>query len=235
MRIILINHRSVRELYNKIKQQWREKKEYFSYSQFTRYIKGEISIPTIKEDFFIRFIHNELNLVNDLIKPYIDINLDMQPIYIDMTRLFAYPDRLNLLAFHVISQDHLKGKFDALLTHPGAIPISIAFSQILELPWYSISFRTPTLDSSQITQYPYLIDQELVATAFFSAEKELRNKKILIVSDYIRRGGFIDILFNVAEDNTASIEFLVSIIGIGNAWKRFHTELEGNVRVLHFL
>ncbi|MFX0087912.1 MAG: hypothetical protein ACFFAU_19830, partial [Candidatus Hodarchaeota archaeon] len=62
-----------------------------------------------------------------------------------------------------------------------------------------------------------------------------KNYRILIVSDYIRRGGFIDILFRVAEDSDAEIHFLFAVMAVGTLWKRFSTELEGNIRVIHYV
>ena len=65
--------------------------------------------------------------------------------------------------------------------------------------------------------------------------QNIERKNLLIVSDYVRRGGFLDILFRVADDNDAEVRFLLAIIGIGNAWKRFDRELEGNIKVIHFV
>jgi adenine/guanine phosphoribosyltransferase-like PRPP-binding protein len=210
--------------------------ETFSYSQFTRYIKGKWPIPKDKEDVFVRYLHNNLILSEDLIKPNLEIDVTKTPIQIDLTRLMAYPDKLNLLAFHLIGQEHLRGKFNSILTHSEAVPIAISFSQQLNIPWYSITFRQPSLELSRFSQYPYFVDQELVRTAFFLKDYSyIKNNRILIVSDYIRRGGFIDILFQVAEDNQAQINFLFAVIGIGTAWRRFNVELDHNIRVLHFM
>lgn len=243
LKLILTRYRSVRELYNAIKpfiliekeKNERKKKREFSYSHFNRYITGKTPIPDEKEDIFIRFLHNNFNIGLGLVQPNIDIDIDAAPIHVDMSTLMSYPDKVNLLAFHIIREDHLRGKFDAILTHSEAIPLAIAFSQILEIPWFSVTFRAPPVHPSRISQHPYLIDQEMIATAYFLREPNLRNKRLLIISDYIRRGGFIDILFRVAEDNKAKVKFLLAIIGIGNAWNRFNEELEGNMRVVVFL
>ena len=237
LKLILVKYRSARELFNSIRPFFlngKDNKGKFSYSHFNRYIKGETPIPDDKEDIFIRFLHNNFNLANDLVKPNIDINIDAIPIQIDMSRLLSYPDKVNLLAFHVIRQDHLRGKFDAILTHSEAIPLAIAFSQSLNIPWLSVTFRPPPVHPSRIIRYPYLIDQELVATAYFISSQDLHNKRLFVINDYIRRGGFLDILFRVVEDNKAEVQFLLAILGIGNAWKRFDEELEGNMRVIHF-
>ncbi len=235
LRLILKKFNSAQELYNEIRPFIREEKEDFSYSQFTRYLKGEIPIPNKNEDIFVRFLHNNFNLSTDLIQPNIDIDINSTPIQVDINRLLSYPDNLNLLAFHVIRQDHLKGKFDVILTHPEAIPLAIAFSQNLSIPWLSVTFRPPPVHPSRISRYPYLIDQELVATAYFINGQELRNKRLFVINDYIRRGGFLDILFRVIEDNNVEVQFLLAILGIGNAWKRFYEELNGNMRVIHFV
>ena len=235
LRLILRKFRSVKALYEDIKPLFSDT-ETFSYSQFTRYIKGTWHIPKDKEDVFVRYLHNNLNLSEDLIKPNLEIDVTKTPIQIDLTRLMAYPDKLNLLAFHVIGQEHLKGKYHSILTHSEAIPIAISFSQQLNIPWYSITFRQPYLEPSKFSQYPYFVDQELVRTAFFLKDySEIKNKKILIISDYIRRGGFIEILFQVVDDNQAQINFLFAVIGIGTAWRRFKVELDHNIRVLHFI
>lgn len=236
LKLTLKKFRSVRALYIAIKSQWQEDHEHFTYSQFTRYVKGEIPIPDNKEDVFIRFLHNQFNLTIDLIQPNIDIDLKETPIQVNMNRLLAHPEQLNLLAFHVINQDHLQSRqFDAILTHSAAIPLAIAFSLLLQLPWFSLSFRAPPVHPSRVTQYPYLIDQEIVSTAYFTTEDDIQNKKLLVISDYIRRGGFIDILFRITEDNNAEVRFLIAIVGIGTSWNRFRDELEGNMRVLHFV
>ncbi|MFX0207315.1 MAG: phosphoribosyltransferase [Candidatus Hodarchaeota archaeon] len=236
LKLVLKKFKTVKDLHNAIELQWQEEQEHFTYSQFTRYIKGEIPIPDSKEDVFIRFLHNQLNLTADLIQPNIDINLKVTPIQVNINRLLANPEQLNLLAFHVINQEHLTGRqFDAILTHPEAVPLAIAFALLLQVPWFSLSFRVPPVHPTRISQYPYLVDQELVSTAYFSMDDDIRNKKLLIISDYIRRGGFIDILFRIAEDNKATVLFLIAIVGIGTSWNRFSLELEGNMRVLHFV
>ncbi len=214
---------------------WGDTGEKFSYSHFTRYLKGEIPIPDEKEDIFVRFIHNNLNLSVDLVQKNIEIDLSAAPIQVDMSKFLSYPEKVNLLAFHAINQDHLMGKFEAILTHPEAIPIAIAFSQNLNIPWFNVTFRPPPVTPSRISQHPYLIDQELIATAYFMNGENIRSKHLLVISDYIRRGGFLDVLFRVAEDNDAEVGFLLAIIGIGNAWKRFNVELKGNMNVIHFV
>jgi hypothetical protein len=236
IRLILIKYSSARELYNEIKEFFLGTEEIkFSYSQFTRYLKGEIPIPDKNEDIFERFLHNNFNLAADLIQPNIEIDIGSVPIQVDMSRFLSYPEKVNLLAYHVIHQDHLRGKFDAIITHPEAIPLAISFSQILNIPWYSVTFRPPSVLPSRVSQHPYLIDQELVRTAYFMNSQNIRKKGLLIVSDYVRRGGFLDILFRVTEDNDSEVRFLLAIIGIGNAWKRFDMELEGNMKVIHFV
>jgi len=236
LKILLTRYRSVRALYKEIfGHLQKENQEYVSYSQFIRYIKGVICIQEGKEDIFIRFLHNQLNLSLDIIQPNIEIDLDARPIYVNMNRLIAVPNNLNSLAFHVIIQNHLEGKFDAILTHSEAIPFAIAFSSNLQIPWFSLTFRPPSVHPSRVSQYPYLIDQELVARAYFSTEFKLNNKRILIISDYIRRGGLVDILFRIADDYNASIQYLISIIGIGTSWNRFKDELKGNTSVLHYV
>ena len=184
----------------------------------------------------MRFLNKNLNLAEDLIEPNLEIDISKTPIQIDLTRLISNPQKLNLLAFHVIAQDHLRGKFDAILTHSEAVPLAISFSQLLNIPWYSITFRQPAVHPLKISHYPYLVDKELVRTAFFLKDQFIfKNHRILIVSDYIRRGGFIDILFRVAQDSFANIHFLFSVIAVGTLWKRFSTELEENIRVLFFV
>ncbi|MFX1514961.1 MAG: hypothetical protein ACFFC6_01540 [Promethearchaeota archaeon] len=236
LKLILKKYKSARALYNEIKTFFSVTEEVkLSYSQFTRYIKGEIPIPDKNEDIFERFLHNNFNLATDLVQPDIEINLSAVPIQIDMSRFLSYPEKVNLLAYHVINQDHLKGKFDAIITHPEAIPLAISFSQILNIPWFSVTFRPPSVLPSRISRHPYLIDQEFVTITYFMNSQDIRNRKLLVVSDYVRRGGFLDILFRVADDNEAEVRFLLAIIGIGNAWKRFDIELEGNMKVIHFV
>ncbi|MFX0121800.1 MAG: hypothetical protein ACFE9A_20580 [Candidatus Hodarchaeota archaeon] len=237
LKLILTKYKSVRELYNAIALFFKkdQEKEFFSYSQFTRYIKGEILIPEKNADILTRFLHNNFNITTDLVQPNLIINVNASPIQVDMSTLLSSPKKVNLLAFHLIRQDHLKGKFDVILTHSEAIPLAIAFSQVLNIPWWSVSFRSPSVHPSLISQYPYLIDQELVATAYFIQGQNIQNKKVFVINDYIRRGGFLDILFRVVEDNSAEVHFLLTILGIGNTWKRFYNELEGNMRVVHFL
>jgi adenine/guanine phosphoribosyltransferase-like PRPP-binding protein len=238
LRLVLRKYKSVRSLHRALEPfyQKEEEEKKFSYSQFNRYIKGEWEIPEDKQSVLIRFLIEKMNLARDLIVPNLEININETPIQIDLTRLMAYPEKLNLLSFHVIAQDRLRGKFDAILTHSEAIPLAISFSQLLNIPWFSITFRQPAVHPKKINQYPYLVEKELVRTAYFLKEGSfLRNHQILIVSDYIRRGGFIDILFRVAEDNHAEIQFLFAVVAVGTLWKRFSTELEGNIRVIHYV
>ena len=237
LRLILYKYRSARALYNAIQPFFlpTEEKDFFSYSQLTRYLKGEIPIPDKNEEVFERFLSNNLNLALDLVDPNIDIDLSTTPIQIDISRLLSYPDLVNLLTFHVINQDHLKGKFEIILTHSEAISIAVSFSQRLQIPWLSVTFRSPPVHPSKIQRIPYSIEHELVATAYFHNKKILQDKEVLIITDYIRRGGFLDILFRVAEDNNARVQFLFAVIGIGRAYRRFNDELEGNMRVVHLV
>lgn len=238
LRLVLSKYKSVRSLHNALAPYYQkeEDEKRFSYSQFNRYIKGEWEIPEDKQGVLIRFLNEKMNLAQDLIEPNLEINVNETPIQIDLTSLMAYPAKINLLAFHVIAQDHLIGKFDAILTHSEAVPLAISFSHLLSIPWFSISFRPPAVQPQKISQYPYLVEKELVRTAYFYKEASiLNNYRILIVSDYIRRGGFVDILFKVAEDNHAEINFLFAVMAVGTLWKRFSTELEGNIRVIHYV
>ncbi|MFX0121094.1 MAG: hypothetical protein ACFE9A_17035, partial [Candidatus Hodarchaeota archaeon] len=67
LKLILTKYKSVRELYNAIALFFKEdqEKEFFSYSQFTRYIKGEILIPEKNADILTRFLHNNFNITTD--------------------------------------------------------------------------------------------------------------------------------------------------------------------------
>lgn len=238
LRLLLKKRVSVSELYSQINQYFTEKKESFSYSQFNRYIKGSWDIPDSKVDIFMRFLHNELDICEEIIIPSISVNVLTTPIHVDLRRLICYPEKLNLIAFHTITRYNLYRKFDRILTHTEAIPIAIAYSQLLEIPWMNISFQPPPVDRTQIIEHHQIIDQELVGTAYFiqpPKELYLEKKKILIINDYIRRGMLLDTLFRVAEDSGGEIKFLISILGIGNVWKRFHSELEGNMHVMHFV
>lgn len=236
IKVILTNFRSSRELYDAIRpSKWRDPKEKFSYSQFNRYIKGEYPITRNNEEFFFQFLLNNLNLSVDLVQPNIDIDISTIPIQVDMSRLLSNPDKVNLLAFLVIEQNHLVGKFDAILTHSEAIPLAVAFSQILSIPWFAVNFRPPPVHPSRVSRHPYLVDQELVATAYFVTSQNLRNKRLLVISDYIRRGGFLRVLRRVVEDNNAEVHFLFAVLAIGSDYRRFYDELDGNMRVVYFI
>lgn len=236
LKILLVRYRSVRTLYKAITEHLqKEDPEFFTYSQFTRYMKGSIRIQDSREDIFIRFLHNQLNPSSDFIQPNIKLDIDARPIYINLNRLIANPNDLNSLAFYVIMQNHLEGKFDAILTHSEAIPFAIAFSLNLQIPWFSLTFRPPSVHPSRVSQYPYLIDQELISTTYFSIEFDLSNKRVLIITDYIRRGGLVDILFRVIDDYNANIKHLISIIGIGTSWNSLKDKLKGNISILHFV
>jgi len=236
LRYALSIYPSIRELYDEIIQQHIiAGEEHFSYHQFIRYLKGQSKITEKSFNIILRFLYNKSELINDLISQNICINLNSSPIQIDMSLLLSYPYKLNLLAFQVISRD-LQGRYDAILTHSEAIPIAVSFSQALKIPWYSLSFRRPLVEEKLISRYHYMIDQEIIETGYFHHLDEIRKKKIIVISDYIRRGGLLDLLFRIAiDDAQAEIKFLLAIIGIGNEWKRFSTELEGRIRVLRLI
>ncbi|MHA1973041.1 MAG: hypothetical protein ACTSW1_08615 [Candidatus Hodarchaeales archaeon] len=236
LRYALSKYPSIKALYNDIIQQHIiPGEDHFSYHQFIRYLKGHTKISEKSNDIISRFLYDKSELIGTLISKNISINLKSSPIQIDMSPLLSYPYKLNLLAFQVISRD-LQGRYDAILTHSEAIPIAIAFSQALEIPWHSLSFRRPLVEEKLISQYHYVIDQEIIETGYFHQIEEIKKKKVIIISDYIRRGGLLDILFRIAiEDAQAEIKFLLAIVGIGNEWKRFSTELEGRIRVLKLI
>ena len=187
-----------------------------------------------KAEIIRSFLLQEINLTNDLVLPKIQVDLNAHPLQIDLTELFNSPQSMNFLAYFLCYQKNLFGNFDAILTHLEAAPLAIGFSQALQIPWFSVTFRTPSSDPSQITQYPYLIDQEHVSTVFFS-QRDFYRKKILVISDYIRKGGLLDVLFRIVDDNKGMVSYLVAIIGIGPIWKRFNTELDGQLTVYHLL
>jgi len=233
LRYLLGKYPSVKALHSKIiSDHCLEREKGFSYDQFIRYLKGQSKIPETNENIITRFLYNEYNMIFDLIDSKLLLNLKTAPIQIDISNLYSSPENLNLIAYHVINHD-LTGSFDAILTHTEAIPMAISFSQLLTVPWYSVSFRRPSVNEDQILQFPYLLDQQVVETIYFHKLSAIKNKKILIISDYIRRGGLLDILFNLVDYvGNATIEFLIAILGIGNEWKKYSMELEGNIRVL---
>ncbi len=238
LRLILKRFSSVSQFYSYLNHYFKEKQETFSYSQFNRYLKGQWDIPNSKVDVFVRFLYNEFDLCKELVIPNIKIDTSTTPIHVDLRRLTAFPDKLNLIAFHTISRYNLFGKFDRILTHTEAIPIAFAYSQLLEIPWLHVSFRPPPVDRSMLIEHHQIIDQELVGSIYFikpPEEQSLKNKRILIINDYIRRGMLLDTLFRVVEDSNAYVSYLISIIGIGNVWKRFNAELDGNMHVMHFV
>ena len=233
LRYLLVKYPTVKALYSKIiSEYYLESEKGFSYHQFIRYLKGQSRIPETNENIITRFLYNEYNMVLDLIDSKIMLNLKTAPIQIDISDLYSSPSNLNLIAYHVINHD-LTGSFDAILTHTEAIPMAISFSQLLAVPWYSVSFRRPSVNKDQIIQYPYLLDQQIVETVYFHKLSAIKNKRVLIISDYIRRGGLLDILFNLVDsEGNSTIGFLIAILGIGNEWKKYSMELEGNIRVL---
>lgn len=238
LRLILNGYRSSRALYKDIlNHKLKDESLSITYSQFNRYLRGETEIPAKKADFIRSFILHDVNITNDLILPSITIDIpenQKNPIQINLGRLIRSVSSLNFLAYYLTLKQMLEGKFDSILTHPEAIPIAISFSQTLKIPWYSVEFRRPL--GRTVSEYPYLIDQEHVSTVFFNQkESGMKNRRILIISDYIRKGGLLDILFKVVDDNQGEVSFLIAIIGIGSIWKRFSTELGGQLKVCHIV
>jgi adenine/guanine phosphoribosyltransferase-like PRPP-binding protein len=233
----LEKYRSTREFYFSLKTDLdlnAERK--LSYSQFTRYLKGESKLNKEKLNFFRSYLLEKINIVPDLVIPRIDIDIQAQPIQIDLTELLSSPPALNFLAYFFCLKEHLYDRFDVILTHSEAVPLAIGFSQALDIPWYSVAYRPPTGNPEQITQYPYLIDQEHVSTLYFLEKKlGLRNKRVLIINDYVRKGGLLDILFRVVEDNFGEVSYLFALIGIGSLWKSLFTELSGRIKVIYLL
>ncbi|MCK4848788.1 MAG: hypothetical protein KAT16_07195 [Candidatus Heimdallarchaeota archaeon] len=238
LRLILQRHKSSHALYQVINT-YISKNESLSitYSQFNRYLRGETEIPKKKADFIRSFILSNVNILPDLILPAITVNIPedkKNPIHINLNSFLRSTSSLNFLAYYLAISEGLEGKFNAILTHPEAVPLAISFSQVLKIPWYSVEFRKPL--GIAINEYPYLIDQEHVSTVFFNQnESGMKNKRILIISDYIRKGGLLDILFKIVDDNQGEVSFLIAIVGIGSIWKRFSTELDGQLKVCHLV
>ncbi|MFW9777544.1 MAG: hypothetical protein ACFFE8_01740 [Candidatus Heimdallarchaeota archaeon] len=235
LRLLLKRFKSVRALYLSIAQFGRQESKKFSYPQLSRYLRGEVSIPLEKEVFFLDFLKSELNIERDLILPYIEVDQTLIPLLIDLNGILSYPERINLLVFHTLERKLVPNdKFDAILTHPEAVPIAIAFSTVMRIPWRSISFRPPNQPPSRFRSYPYFIDNELISQVYFTSRKKgIQGKKLLLVSDYIRRGGFIDLLLQITEEKEAHIHFFYAILGIGTDWRRLARSLDGNLAVGH--
>ena len=77
------------------------------------------------------------------------------------------------------------------------------------------------------------LDREVVETAYFLNQNEIWEKKLLLVSDYIRRGSLLDMMILIAEEEAhATIVNLLAVISVGNEWKRIKSRLKGNVEML---
>ncbi|PWI47723.1 hypothetical protein CEE45_10095 [Candidatus Heimdallarchaeota archaeon B3_Heim] len=237
LRLSLKKYRSTNEFYLAFKEFYIDNSDLnISYSQFTRYLRGETKLTRKKMDLFQSYLLEEVNLVPDLLIPRIYIDIQAQPIQVDLTELLSTPSTLNFLAYFVCYKENLYNRFDVILTHSEAVPLAIGFSQTLNIPWYTVSYRPPSTRPDQISQYPYLIDQELVSTVYFNQKRPaIRNKRVLIINDYVRKGGLLDILFRVVEDNSGEVSYLLALIGIGSHWKSLFTELHGRLKVLYFL
>ncbi len=236
LRLLLEKHRSTRKFYSEFKDHLDpDSSLQFSYSQFTRYLKGETKLNPDKLQSFKSYILKKVQIVPDLVIPRIAIDIQAQPIQVDLTELLSSPPALNFLAYFLSNKEILYDKFDVILTHSEAVPLAIGFSMILNIPWYSISFRPPSTKPEQIFQYPYLIDQELVSTLYFNRRFGFTNKRVLIINDYVRKGGLLDTLFRVVEDNNGEVSYLLALIGIGSLWRSVFTELSGHLKVLYLL
>jgi adenine/guanine phosphoribosyltransferase-like PRPP-binding protein len=238
LRLSLQRYQSSRKLFQSLEQYIiTNHKLKISYSQLNRYLQGIADIPAKKIEVIRSFLLDEIDITKDLILPGITVDIPedkKNPIQIELTSFIKSTSALNFLAYYLSVNEGLEEKFDAILTHPEAIPIAISFSQALNIPWYSVEFTRRSGDP--ITEYPYVIEQEHVSTVFFSKkENRIMNKRMLIISDYIRKGGLLDILFKVVDDNHGEVSFLIAIIGIGHIWKRFSTELEGQLKVCHIV
>ncbi|MFW9856704.1 MAG: hypothetical protein ACFFFG_16755 [Candidatus Thorarchaeota archaeon] len=235
LRLLLKKFKSVRALYTSLTQFGGEKSKEFSYPQFSRYLKAEVTIPLNKEGIYLDFLKNELDIEEDLILPYIEVDQRLTPLLIDLSSLLSYPERVNLLVFHTLERKMVpQNKYDAILTHPEAVPIAIAFSTMMRIPWSSISFRPPNQPPSRFRSYPYFIDNELISQVYFTSRNvDIRGKKLLLISDYIRRGGFIDLLLKITEEQDAYIHFFYAVLGIGTDWRRLARSLNGNLAVGH--
>ncbi|MHA1996156.1 MAG: hypothetical protein ACW97Z_16605 [Candidatus Hodarchaeales archaeon] len=237
LRLILEKYKSIYEFYLAFEQFITATSDLqLSYSQFTRYLKGETKLSREKIEYCKTYVLKKVNLVTDLLIPRIDIDVQAQPIQVDLTELLGTPSALNFLAYYLCQKEKLYEKFDVILTHSEAVPLAIGFSQTLGIPWYSVSYRLPSAKPENIIRYPYLIEQELVSTVYYNQIRHgIRDKRVLLINDYVRKGGLLDILFRVVEDNSGEVTYLLALIGIGSLWKSFFTELHGSLKVLHLL
>lgn len=235
LKILLKKYSSVRDLFEDINNFWKDEEEYLTYWQFRRYLNESTMIPAEKEDLFLRYLYSHFDISKNIINPNSKFNFEENSIRIDLTEVYAHPIQLSVIAFHVVLRNHLLNKFDFILTHPEAVPIAIAFSDILNIPWYSLSFRKMDfLEHKDVKEYHYVVEGELIRTAYFQSKDSFHQKKCFIVTDYIMKAKFIDILLDIATENRAKVNYLFAILGFGKNWKRFETELEGNLNVLSF-
>ncbi len=237
LRLVLEQYRSTHRFYLTIKEFIEHNSDIeISYSQFTRYLRGESKLNKEKLSLFRGYLLEKVNIVPDLVIPRIDVDIEAQPIQIDLTNLLSSPSALNFIAYYLCHKERLYDKYDAILTHSEAVPLAIGFSQTLGIPWYSVAYRPPSANPNRIAQYPYLIDQEHVSTLYYLPKKPgISNKRVLIINDYVRKGGLLDVLFRVVEDNSGEVSYLFALIGIGSLWKSLFTELDGRIRILYLL
>lgn len=226
LQILLIEKKSVTELYNDMKN---EISNLFHLSTFSRFlIEGRISPQNLKK--IESFLQANLSLEKILRLFFSQFKSDL-PIRKLILNLFNNPDILEVICYK-LSKELIKNQVekrkivDYILTFPDAVPMAVLLGpKYLNIPYISLLHNKPINESS--ISVDYKIENEIVRTYYLSTQDVTPNKSFGIILDYIELGNLGKVFWDLVSkpEVRGEIKFLIIIISKGNP-KRLLREIE---------
>ena len=220
IQILLIEKKSVTELYNEMKH---ENRDLFHLSTLSRFLTdGKISSKNLgKIELFLQ-THLPLNKILKLFFGQQNSDLSIRKLILN---LFNNPDILEVICYKLsreIIKEHFdkKNKVDYILTFPDAVPMAVLIGpKYLNIPYISLLNNKPTGEISLSVDYK--IESEIVRTYYLSTQDVTPNKSFGIILDYIEFGNLGKVFWDLVRkpEIRGEIKFLIIIISKGNPKK----------------
>lgn len=183
-------------------------------SVLCRYVRGSI-IPSFEQAINILANLSQSISINELIKKFLERE---RTTIIDLSRLLNDPYLLRLLSFILLLE--LTGKkIDKILVgRPGVLPLATTIA--LELNSKIVLAKNRKYPG--VEYYEESIIRSMREVEILYVDKDLLSKRdnVLIMTDVVITGKTLRGLINIAERAKAEIVDIVTVIAIGNEWKK---------------
>ncbi len=195
-------------------------------SVLCRYVKGSI-IPSLDQAVnILANLSSSIN-VNELIKRFLERE---KSTVIDLSRLLDDPYLLRLLSF-ILLFDLTGKKIDKILVgRPGVLPLATTIA--LELNSKIVLAKNKKYPG--VSYYEEVIIRSMREAETIYVDKDMlsRRDNVLIITDVVITGKTLRALINIVEKAKAEITDIVTVIAIGNEWRK---RIGRNIKILGYI